>query len=79
MAKSKSDQTLPVNVDMDQEPSSSITYANEVIAIIAGLAASEVEGVAGMVTPFCFFIVQSLNMMPDRNVKDSKNCNWHED
>lgn len=49
MAKSKSDQTLPVNVDMDQEPSSSITYANEVIAIIAGLAASEVEGVAGMV------------------------------
>ena len=30
------------------EPSSSITSANEVIAIIAGLAASEVEGVAGM-------------------------------
>jgi uncharacterized alkaline shock family protein YloU len=30
------------------EPSSSITYASEVVAIIAGLAASEVEGVAGM-------------------------------
>lgn len=49
MAKNKFDQTLPLNVENDTEPSSSITYANEVIAIIAGLAASEVEGVAGMV------------------------------
>ena len=49
MAKKKEEQTLPMNAEMDTEPSSSITYANEVIAIIAGLAASEVEGVAGMV------------------------------
>ena len=49
MAKRKDEQTLPRSVEMDTEPSSSITYANEVIAIIAGLAASEVEGVAGMV------------------------------
>ncbi len=49
MAKKKEDQTLPVNVEAELEPSSTITYANEVIAIIAGLAASEVEGVAGMV------------------------------
>ena len=49
MTKKREDQTLPVNVENDNEPSSSITYANEVIAIIAGLAASEVEGVAGMV------------------------------
>lgn len=49
MAKRKEDQTLPLNVENDTEPSSSITYANEVVAIIAGLAASEVEGVAGMV------------------------------
>ena len=49
MTKKKEDQTLPLNVENDTEPSSSITYANEVIAIIAGLAASEVEGVAGMV------------------------------
>lgn len=48
MAKNKDEQSLPLNVDNDMEPSSSITYANEVIAIIAGLAASEVEGVAGM-------------------------------
>ena len=49
MTKKREDQTLPVNIENDNEPSSSITYANEVIAIIAGLAASEVEGVAGMV------------------------------
>ena len=48
MAKKKEEQNLPLTVDNDTEPSSSITYANEVIAIIAGLAASEVEGVAGM-------------------------------
>ena len=50
MAKQKGSETLPVNADMNMDPSSSITYADEVIAIIAGLAASEVEGVAGMVS-----------------------------
>lgn len=50
MAKKKEDQTLPLNMEQDMEPSNSITYANEVIAIIAGLAASEVEGIAGMVS-----------------------------
>ncbi len=49
MAKRKEEQTLPLNMEQDMEPSNSITYANEVIAIIAGLAASEVEGIAGMV------------------------------
>ena len=39
---------LPVNVDVDTEQGSSITYAKEVVAIIAGVAASEVEGIAGM-------------------------------
>ena len=48
MAKKKEEQNLPLTMDNDTEPSSSITYASEVIAIIAGLAASEVEGVAGM-------------------------------
>ena len=48
MAKKKEEQNLPLTMDNDTEPSSSITYASEVIAIITGLAASEVEGVAGM-------------------------------
>lgn len=38
---------LPINVDTDKT-TSTITYANEVIAIIAGMAAGEVDGVASM-------------------------------
>lgn len=39
---------LPLNLEQDSDSTSTITYANEVIAIIAGVAANEVEGVAGM-------------------------------
>ena len=39
---------LPLTLDHDGDATSTITYANEVIAIIAGVAANEVEGVAGM-------------------------------
>ncbi len=46
--KKETDSGLPLTMDHDLTPSSSITYANEVVAIIAGLAASEVEGIAGM-------------------------------
>ena len=44
----KANSTLPLNMENDPAPSSNITYANEVVAIIAGLAANEVEGIAGM-------------------------------
>jgi len=37
----------PLGMD-DPTPSSNITYNSEVVAIIAGLAANEVEGIAGM-------------------------------
>ncbi len=47
-AKKEMNSALPLTVDNDQAPSASITYANEVVAIIAGLAANEVEGIAGM-------------------------------
>lgn len=40
---------LPLNLE-DQEATSTITYANEVIAVISGVAANEVEGIAGMCT-----------------------------
>ena len=43
----KTTGTLPLNTE-DPTPSSNITYNNEVVAIIAGLAANEVEGIAGM-------------------------------
>ena len=41
---------LPVNVDVDLQNGGTITYANEVIAIIAGVAANEIDGIAGMCT-----------------------------
>ena len=47
-AKKAPSSALPLMMDNDQTPSATITYANEVVAIIAGLAANEVEGIAGM-------------------------------
>lgn len=42
---------LPMNIDLnDQEPGSNIIYSNEVVTIIAGVAASEVEGIANMMS-----------------------------
>ena len=43
--------TLSMNIDVnDLEPGSNIIYSNEVVSIIAGVAASEVEGIASMVS-----------------------------
>ena len=39
---------LPLTLDQDHDSTGTITYANEVIAIIAGVAANEVDGVAAM-------------------------------
>lgn len=41
---------LPLTLNQDGEATGTITYANEVVAVIAGVAANEVEGVAGMCT-----------------------------
>ena len=46
--KKDQNNTLPLTPENDTTPSARITYANEVVAIIAGLAANEVEGIAGM-------------------------------
>lgn len=40
-------ENLPINVDESQE-SGAISYANEVIATIVGVATAEVDGIAGM-------------------------------
>jgi uncharacterized alkaline shock family protein YloU len=47
-AKKETSSALPLATENDTTPSAKITYANEVVAIIAGLAANEVEGIAGM-------------------------------
>ena len=57
----KANSNLPLTTD-DLTPSSNITYNNEVVAIIAGLAANEVEGIAGMCT------VSGSLMSKNRNV-----------
>ena len=41
---------LPLSLRKEDDSTGTITYANEVIAIIAGVAANEVEGIAGMCT-----------------------------
>jgi uncharacterized alkaline shock family protein YloU len=41
-------ENLPLTVEYDNDSTGTITYANEVIAVIAGVAANEVDGVAGM-------------------------------
>ena len=46
MAQKK--EELPMNVDVDLQNGGTITYANEVLAIIAGVAANEIDGIAGM-------------------------------
>ena len=57
----KANNTLPLNTD-DPTPSSNIAYNSEVVAIIAGLAANEVEGIAGMCS------VSGSIMSKNRNV-----------
>ena len=49
MAQKKNQkENLPVKVNVDLANGGTITYANEVISTIAGVAAGEVDGVAGM-------------------------------
>lgn len=60
---------LPVNTDPVVQDGGSISYANEVIAIISGIAASEIEGIAGMVTAGGLGEIISKNRNITRGVK----------
>lgn len=60
---------LPTNVDFDLENGGTIKYANEVIAIIAGVAASEVDGIAGMCTSGGISDIIGRNRSITRGVK----------
>ena len=53
-------ENLPVDAEMKMSDGGSITYANEVIAIISGIAANEIDGIAGMVNSN-FVIMSSLH------------------
>ncbi len=60
---------LPLSLRRDDDSTGTITYANEVIAIIAGVAANEVEGIAGMCTSGGISDVFGRNRNITRGVK----------
>ena len=62
-------ENLPVKVDVDLENGGTITYANEVIATIAGVAANEIDGIAGMCISGGFGEILSRNRNITRGVK----------
>ena len=41
----------PSDVKLDENPDGTVSFATDVVATIAGLAATEVEGVASMSSP----------------------------
>ena len=63
-------ENLPViKVDVDLENGGTISYANEVIATIAGVAANEIDGIAGMCVSGGFGEIWSKNKNITRGVK----------
>lgn len=60
---------LPLNINTEMDGDGTITYANEVIAIIAGVAANEVEGIAGMCTAGGFSDILGRNRNITKGVK----------
>ena len=62
-------ENLPVDAEMKLSDGGSITYANEVIAIISGIAANEIDGIAGMVTSGGFGDIIGKNRNVTRGVK----------
>lgn len=67
MAQKK--DNLPVKVDVDLQNGGTITYANEVIATIAGVAANEVDGIAGMCVSGGFSEILGRNRNITKGVK----------
>lgn len=62
-------ENLPIDPELNINDGGTITYANEVIAIISGIAANEIEGIAGMVTTGGFGDIIGKNRNITRGVK----------
>ena len=62
-------EELPVKVDVDLQNGGTISYANEVIATIAGVAANEIDGIAGMCVSGGFGEILGRNKNITRGVK----------
>lgn len=62
-------ENLPVKVDVDLQNGGTISYANEVIATIAGVAANEIDGIAGMCVSGGFGEILGRNRSMTKGVK----------
>lgn len=62
-------ENLMIDPELRMSDGGQITYANEVIAIISGIAANEIEGIAGMVTSGGFGDIIGKNRNITRGVK----------
>ena len=62
-------ENLPVKVDVDLQNGGTISYANEVIATIAGVAANEIDGIAGMCVSGGFGEILGRNRNMTKGVK----------
>ena len=67
--KTQKKENLPVKVDVDLQNGGTISYANEVIATIAGVAANEIDGIAGMCVSGGFSEILGRNKNITRGVK----------
>ena len=67
--KAPKKEILPVKVDVDLQNGGTISYANEVIATIAGVAANEIDGIAGMCVSGGFSEILGRNKNITRGVK----------
>ena len=67
--KEMKNETLPVEVANTLQGDGNVTYANEVIATIAGVAANEVEGIAGMYSTGGISEILGKNRNVTRGVK----------
>ena len=67
--KTQKKENLPVKVDVDLQNGGTISYANEVIATIAGVAANEIDGIAGMCVSGGFSEILGRNRNITRGVK----------
>ncbi|MDO5022519.1 MAG: Asp23/Gls24 family envelope stress response protein [Eubacteriales bacterium] len=65
----KKKENLPIHSEDTNTDGGTITYAPEVIAIIAGVAANEIEGLAGMCTSGGFADIMNKNKNITRGVK----------
>ena len=61
-------ENLPTNVQLDSNGNGTVSFATDVVATIAGLATTEVEGVASMWSTTGLADMLTRKMQPARNL-----------